>query len=658
MADPVAFAHAFDRSVEAARGGSLLVLSLSSLRGVTTESLNAGGRVTIDLTAGIVTSYAQLLPSEGTFDLWLIDNRPGPSHTTFAEPSDRLIRVGSYFVAWGAHWLFTWLGPSALSGFFPDRAFVVRSGSSPLQSFVLTGSSTLFDRLRHRQVRFVSDEGAALGVDPESPARGRDLATLVADGRQLFLDDTFDGNGRTCGTCHVESNNFTIDPSFIATLPASDPLFVAETNPALAALEHPDLLRRFGLILVNADGFDPPKGSVLRATQNLQALANSMVPQDPSFFIDFSSNGRNPDPPERLGWGNDGAPIRDFALVAIVQHAPKSLGRILGIDFRGATDEELDALAAYQLALGRQEDFDLSRLELKSTLARTGKALYLDSGNLLEPGHKNCNGCHFNGGGTAGMSLNPFTPGFPRQDGSPRGFNFAAATNVNETPLALALGLPRDGGFGQILTVFGSFGNTGDLFPPFGHFELEEFNSPPVVESADTGPFFHNHTIPDLESAVAFYGTPAFQASIVGRKGLGGQQVQISANPDDPEVQAIAAFLRVLNAVENIRSSINVAQRGRKMTNIADMQELAGLSLAEAIDAQEVLSGGSLASALEPAILSARVRLLAARMALEAAQEARGSRAIDLLMDEAIRNLRGARSNLANPTSLPKSFRN
>ncbi len=65
-------------------------------------------------------------------------------------------------------------------------------------------------------------------------------------------------------------------------------------------------MRRFGLILVNADGFDPPRGFVLRSTQNMQALANSTTPQDPSFGIDFSTNGRNPNPPERLGWGNDG----------------------------------------------------------------------------------------------------------------------------------------------------------------------------------------------------------------------------------------------------------------------------------------------------------------------------------------------------------------
>jgi hypothetical protein len=423
----------------------------------------------------------------------------------------------------------------------------------------------------------------------------------------------------------------------------------------LAALENPDLMRRFGLILVNADGFDPQRGFVLRATQNVQALSNSTTPPDPSFFIDFTTNGRNPNPPERLGWGNDGAPLRDFALVAIVQHAPRTLTRTLGVDFRVPTDEELDALVAYQLPLGRQEDFNLPSLQLKSSLASSGKTLYLDSGNLFEPGHKNCNGCHFNGGGTAGMSFNPQTPGFPDVDGSPRGFNVGFTTAVNDIPLALALGLPRDGGFGALLTAFGSFGNTEDLPAPFGRLELEEFNSPPVVESADTGPFFHNHTVKDLESAVAFYGTQPFQTSIPGRLAL---PVTISADPNDPEVQAIAAFLRVLNALENIRSSINVAERGRRVMSAADKRELAGLSLAETVDAMQVLSEGSLRTQIEPAILAARVRLLAARLTLEAARHQQVPHAIDRLLDLAARHLRGARSGLANPATLPPSFRN
>ena len=653
MADSAALVSAFDRFA-AGDTGATQVLSLSNLRGISSEALNAGGRVTITPTTGTVTSTVRLLPLDGTFDLWLGDNQPGPGHTTLAEPSDLLLRVGTYAVASGRHQLSVVLGPDAFTTFFPDRAFVVRAGESPVNSFVLTGPSTTFSRLLRRQVRHGDQATAALGFDPASPAtRSADFAKLVTAGRQLFLEETFAGNGRTCGTCHVETNNFTVDPELIATLPPGDPLFVAETNPALATLENPDLLRRLGLILVNADGFVPPGGGpefVLRATQNVQALANSMTPQDPSFGIDFSTNGRNPNPPERLGWGNDGAPLRDFAIVAIAQHAPKTLSRTRGADFLVPTDEELDALVAYQLALGRQEDFDLPSLELRSPFASTGKALYLDSGNLFEPGHKNCNGCHFNGGGTAGMSFNDQTPGFPDIDGSPRGFNVAALTNANETPQALALGLPRDGGFGQLLTIFGSFGNTTDV-PR--HLELEEFNSPPVVESADTGPFFHNHTVTDLESAVAFYGTHAFQSSVQNN----ATPVSISEDPGDPEVQAIAAFLRVLNALENIRSSINVAERGRVMAGTDDKRELARLSLAEVIDAMQVLSEGALARRIEAGLLSARVRLLVARLALDQARHLRLPQAIDPLLHVAVRQLRAARSELADPASLPPSFR-
>src|SRR6267143_7326480 len=80
---------------------------------------------------------------------------------------------------------------------------------------------------------------------------------LVAKGRQIFFNETFQGNGRTCGTCHPAGNNLTLDPAFIATLPPTDPLFVAEFNPDLAGLEKPRVMHRFGLILENVDGFDP-----------------------------------------------------------------------------------------------------------------------------------------------------------------------------------------------------------------------------------------------------------------------------------------------------------------------------------------------------------------------------------------------------------------
>ena len=79
---------------------------------------------------------------------------------------------------------------------------------------------------------------------------------LIALGRDLFFEETFDGNGRTCGSCHPASNNFAIDLAFIATLPDEDPLFVAESNPDLAEnFENPTLMREVGLILENQDGF-------------------------------------------------------------------------------------------------------------------------------------------------------------------------------------------------------------------------------------------------------------------------------------------------------------------------------------------------------------------------------------------------------------------
>jgi cytochrome c peroxidase len=656
MADPVALVRAFDRFAASEADENVLTLPLANLRGVSTEGLNAGGSVRIDLVTGVVESTVQLLPATEMFDLWLIDNQPGGGNTTLADSGDASLKVGTYVLAPGRHRLRVTLGPAAFTAFHPDRAFVVRANQSRVEDgFVLTGSSTAFARLTRRQVRFADEAAATVGFDPVAEAtRAADFARLVAGGRRLFLNETFAGNGRTCGTCHAETNNFTIDPAFIATLPATDPLFVAETNPGLATLENPELMRRLGLILVNADGFDPAAGGpafVLRATQNVQALANSFVAADAS--IDFTATGRNPNPPERLGWGNDGAPLRDFALVAIAQHAPKTLSRQPGLDFRLPTDEELDALAAYQLAVGRQEDFDLPLLTLNSALATSGKVLYLDTGNMGETGRKNCNACHFNAGGTAAMSFNPQIPGFPDLDGSPRGFNMTAETNVNEIPLAVSLGLPRDGGFGQLPTVFGSFGNTADI-PGVGHLELEGFNSPPVVESADTGPFFHNHTVADLESSIAFYGTPAFQAGLFGGPPL---TVSISADPNDAEVQAIAAFLRVLNALENIRSAINVAERGRTMTAADDMRDLARLSLAETVDAADVLSQGALARQMEPALGAARGRLLAVRLALDAAQHLQNRTAIDGLLTAALRNLRAARSSLADPATLPVSYR-
>src|SRR4030095_1590840 len=73
------------------------------------------------------------------------------------------------------------------------------------------------------------------------------------------------------------------------------------------------------------------------------------------------------------------------------------------------------------------------------------------------------------------------------------------------------------------------------------------FNTPSLVEAAETGPFFHNNSIETIEGAVAFYNGPAFNNSSSGQR-----------NPiklDGTQIVAIAAFLRVINTLENIRQS-------------------------------------------------------------------------------------------------------
>jgi len=170
----------------------------------------------------------------------------------------------------------------------------------------------------------------------------------------LFFNEQFAGNGRTCGTCHRAENNLTLDPAFIATLPANDPLFVAEFNPTLAQLEDSTVLRTRALNRENLDGFDKPP--VLRSVQHTFALSATNG-------IEQANAGFPLSPPDhRLGWSGDGAPgrgtLNEFAFGAIVQHFPKNLQRRPGTDFRIPTQEELDSLEAFQLFTGRQKLVD------------------------------------------------------------------------------------------------------------------------------------------------------------------------------------------------------------------------------------------------------------------------------------------------------------
>ena len=372
-------------------------------------------------------------------------------------------------------------------------------------------------------------------------------AALIGKGREIFFNETFAGNGRTCGTCHRAEENFALSPAFIATLPADDPLFVAETNPELAeGFENPVLMREFALILENQDGFDD-----LANNFNMRGVPHTLAQRT---SID-SAQG------PRTGWSGDGAPgdgsLRSFATGAVIQHFPKTLARVPGIDFRLPNDEELDALEAFQLSLGRQDELALP-LSLKGVVASRGQEIFLD----ITLGK--CNACHFNAGANGDPSI------FGAEAGN---LNFD--TGVEDLP-----DQPAD--------------LTGERVPPddgLGTPGDGTFNTPPLVEAADTGPFFHNNAVETIEGAVAFYNGDAFNTSPAGQLLAGATGSGI--NLDGTQVVAVAAFMRVINALENIRSAVALLEEGRRLKRGLARDRLE-VALAETADAIAVLAGGGL----------------------------------------------------------------
>ena len=330
---------------------------------------------------------------------------------------------------------------------------------------------------------------------------------LLAKGRDLFFKETFDGNGRTCGTCHRAENNLTIDAAFIKTLPSNDPLFVAENNPDLKKdFENPTLMRKRGLILENLDGTDQP--GAMRGVPHVFSQRFS-IDSYPRNRLECFSDTLCP----RTGWSGDGAPgsrdLKAFATGAVTQHFTKTTDRKAGVDFRLPTEQEQMALEAFQLSLGRQEELKLP-LPLKSAEATKGQEIFNSTGKCLR--------CHFNAGanvppgGTASGNLN---------------FN----TGVENLP-------DPSGDFSQ---PDDGLGTPGD----------GTFNTPSLVEAADTGPFFHNNSVDTIEGAVGFYNSDAFNNSPSGQFLRDGANRAIAL--DGTQVKAVAAFLRAINALDNIR---------------------------------------------------------------------------------------------------------
>jgi len=157
---------------------------------------------------------------------------------------------------------------------------------------------------------------------------------------------------------------------------------------------------------------------------------------------------------------------------------------------------------------------------------------------------------------------------------------------------------------------------------PSSGFGDGRFNPPPLVEAADTPPFFHNNSAQTIEDAVLFYNSPAFNDS--PGAALAGGIIALDAT----QVQEVAAFLRVLNALENIRSATEMLADAQSVTEPALLTRLLALAAKDLGDAIRVLDDATLhpdavqllrdaqAAANQQLIANATVRASAARALL------------------------------------------
>lgn len=628
IGDPDLLRHRYEswrRQHETEEDGGLYRLSL--LPPATTHSIHRDpvrGMVEFDFTKQAIEAQISGLSAARPLELW-VTNGARLLSTDTASASVR--QVGTFIREGDRLVLRANIDELVREGFEIDNVVVTPTGENPLQSIVLAGSPNLFQRLYAAELYAGARDRNHINLIRAANAAEATgfpdvFNDLVTQGEDLFFNETFDGNGRSCGTCHPATNNFTIDPDYIATLPANDPLFVAENVPALIfgnpenldgegnprRFENPTLMRAFGLIVENVDGMgDLTNRFTMRS-----------VPHNIGMSVSISTPSQDLEeltpPDDRTGWSGDGAPsgvvggiaasgrLRDFILGAIVQHYPRTLARSfdgLAPDFRAPTPTELDALEAFLLSVGRQQDLELrdgfpNQLVLKDSSAEAGKVLFRDG--IPGVSSPRCQGCH----GNAGANVLPNDPTNPTNNFGNRNFNTGVElflqNRMNE-PQVTVLGQPRpmDGGFGRdpaggftILEEQAGFVNEN-----FGN---RTFNTASLVEAADTPPFFHNNIIDNLEDAIRFYNSPEF----VDPDGDGVPNRSSGIPFNDTQVRQVANFLRVINALDNIENSaLRRADRALLALNLNPnpddvITRALQIAIADTQDAMEVLNQGNL----------------------------------------------------------------
>lgn len=437
------------------------------------------------------------------------------------------------------------------------------AGPANTNQLPITGASSLS---RLQPVPFGYNFNDAFQLGPPTPRNGAGqsvaliAATLTRQGEALFSRETFNGNGRTCQTCHKPGRDqFSLTPATIASLDPHDSLFVFENNVnilKLATRSRPsDLRGRItgtsgdGQILAGSgDTYLVTGGEDLAGTitdsQGNSGQFQSFTDGDLDGPTPGNGSSRGLEDHDLLTHGRglileniDGfrkrevfrtsphllnlaftAPygmsgefkdLREFSDGAVVQHFPRSLRRMSDVDFRHPTDEELRAMEAFMNSLihPRDGNYDLNRFAT-TELQKRGRNIFFNN-------ESKCFRCH------SGPLLNEMD---------------------TKLPVASATGNTADTGVANLITnTLSQFSLPSEPsgFPP-GQ-STRKFNTPSLFGIRLTGPFFHEGSTRTLREAVQFYDRPEFLASPAGQD-VG----DVPAANDPAKIDALVAFLESL----------------------------------------------------------------------------------------------------------------
>ncbi|MBI3416834.1 MAG: hypothetical protein HY043_16210, partial [Verrucomicrobia bacterium] len=393
-------------------------------------------------------------------------------------------------------------------------------------------------------------------------------------GRNLFMRETFLGNGRTCATCHIPAERFSLPPARVAMLPDSDPLFINEqnvnrliinslgsTNPAASSgTTQPSDFQLGGIISGSLGG----SARVLAGTgnsylviggSNLNVSGNVIgdLKGNRGTLVSFTAGnlaGPTPSNTDTNGLENSSLlrvsralileNINGFTQNGFMRGSPSLMNLKFTAPYGlSGNFPDLQSFAAgavrqhFPRSLNRTQDVDFrapTTPELDA-LAAFQNSLTLPANEDFDEAHQFdrflttssqrvgrdaffgfalCSACH--GGKTLSQSDGRF--------GTTAGVNESFNTGVMRRGINLNGAIPTEQDVGQP-------SNT------------RRFSVPSLIGAGRTAPFFHENSADGLDQAVIFYDSSDF--------GLSPASAQIGGTlPVGNVIQDIAAFLQVV----------------------------------------------------------------------------------------------------------------